>query len=282
MNNFSEIKRALEYIDAHLDEPITLKTVSDRFNISSYYFHRMFSVIVGKPIAAHIRDRRLQSACIQLSSTDKSILDIGLDCGYESAQSFSRTFKQIYGLSPSEYRKASFEPYVISVDEMIMKFTNRIRGGIFLSPNIIKRDTLIIAGISGDGNKTGDVWGAFEQLSKEKPLENKISENGYEIRMYDGVKCTVHVGLAVSSEKVDSSYVLFQLPASKYASFDVYVQKGYDSENNAMDEWLKTNNDGYAERLLNGKNYCIEYYDERFSGSEAGSIVEIWIPIEKK
>ena len=170
MNNFSEIKKALEYIDAHLDEPITLKSISDRFHFSLYYFHRMFSVIVGKPIAAYIRDRRLQYACIQLSSTDKSILNIGLDCGYGSAQSFSRTFRQLYGLSPSAYRKAGFKPYIISVDEMIMKFTNRLRGGIFLNPDIMNRDVLLIAGVSGDGNKTGDVWNAFELLSKEKPL----------------------------------------------------------------------------------------------------------------
>jgi len=281
MNNFSEIKKALEYIDAHLDEPITLKSISDRFHFSLYYFHRMFSVIVGKPIAAYIRDRRLQYACIQLSSTDKSILNIGLDCGYGSAQSFSRTFRQLYGLSPSAYRKAGFKPYIISVDEMIMKFTNRLRGGIFLNPDIMNRDVLLIAGVSGDGNKTGDVWNAFELLSKEKPLVNKISDNGYEIRLYDSNKCTVHVGFAVSSEQIDSSYTLFQLPASKYASFDVYVQKGYDSENSAMDEWINTNKEGYSERLLDGKNYCVEYYDERFSGSEAGSIVEIWIPIEK-
>ena len=48
-----------------------------------------------------------------------------------------------------------------------------------------------------------------------------------------------------------------------------------------MDEWLASNEEGYSEKLLNGKNYCVEYYDERFSGEESGAIVEIWIPIEK-
>ena len=71
------------------------------------------------------------------------------------------------------------------------------------------------------------------------------------------------------------------LPPSEYASFDVYVVNGYDSENNAMDEWLKTNQMGYTEKLLDGINYCVEYYDERFNGNETGSIVEIWYPITK-
>jgi predicted transcriptional regulator YdeE len=162
-----------------------------------------------------------------------------------------------------------------------MKFTNRLKGGILLHPRIIKHGALVIAGVLGDGNKTGDVWNAFEKLSGEKPLEGKISDNGYEIRLCDDDKITVHVGFAVSGERVDAAYSLLKIPASQYAVFDVYVQNGYDSENTAMNEWLATNEEGYSEKLLDGKNYCVEYYDERFNGSEAGSIVEIWIPIEK-
>lgn len=283
LNNFSKIKEALEYIDNNLDETINLETISKLFHFSPYYFHRMFSVIVGKTIAVHIRERRLLSACIQLTTTTKPVLNIGLDCGFNSAQSFSRAFKEVYGLSPSNYRKQGFAPVSMTIDEMIMKFTNRLRGGIYLNPNIIKREALIIAGVSGDGNKTWDVWNTFEKLSSENPLKNKLSDNGYEIRLYDGDMCTVYVGQAVYDEHVDSGYTLFKLPSAKYASFDVYVANGYDSENSAMDEWLETNNEGYSEKLLDNKHhYCIEYYDERFNGNEAGSIVEIWIPIEKK
>lgn len=281
MNNFSKIKEALEYIDNHLDEQINLENLAQRFNFSPYYFHRMFSIIVGKTLAVHIRDRRLISACKMLSATGKSILSIGLDIGYNSAQAFSRVFKRNYGLTPSEYRKQGLEPVVVTIDEMIKKFTNRLKGGIYLNPNIIKQDELNIAGVSGDGDKTWEVWNAFEKLKGEKPLKNALSGNGYEIRLYDGNSCKVHVGLAVSNENIDSSYAIFKLPASKYASFDVYVANGYDSENNAMDEWLNTNSNGYTEKLLDNNHYCVEYYDERFTGNEAGSIVEIWIPVEK-
>jgi len=151
-----------------------------------------------------------------------------------------------------------------------------------MNPKIIKRDVLMIAGVSGNGNETGEVWAEFEKLTHVKPLTNKLSDNGYEIRLYDSDSCTVHVGFAVSSTPSDEAYTVFTLPASEYASFDVYVANGYDSENNAMDEWIKTNQQGYSERLLGDIHYCVEYYDERFNGSEAGSIVEIWIPIENR
>ena len=282
LNNFPIIKNALEYIDNHLDEDMSLEAIAEKFNFSPYYFHRIFSAIVGKTLAVHIRDRRLLLACIQLSASDRSVLDIGLEGGYGSAQSFSRAFKGAFGMSPTEYRKQAHIPAVQTVDEMIIKFTNRLRGGVFLNPNIIKRDALIIAGVSGDGNKTWDVWNAFEKLKNEKPLTSKTSENGYEIRLYEGGQCSVHVGYSVSDKSVDPAYEIFEVPGSQYASFDVYVSNGYESENNAMDEWLKTNSQGYSEKLLGQSHYCVEYYDERFNGSESGSIVEIWIPVEKK
>jgi len=281
MNNFNKIKEALEYIDAHLEETITIEILSEKFYFSPYYFHRIFSSVVGKTIAAHIRDRRLMTACIQLSTTKRSILSISLDSGFNSTQSFSRTFNKFYRISPSEYRRQKLIPTVISIDELIMKFTNRLRGGIDLNPNIIKRNELIIAGTCGDGNETAEVWNVFEKLSSEKPLDNKLSDNGYEIRTYDGDISTVYTGFAVSDENIDSDYTIFKLPPSKYASFDVYVANGYESENNAMDEWLKTNTDGYSEKLLDTQHYCVEFYDERFRGDESGSVVEIWIPIEK-
>ena len=150
MNNFPKIKEALEYIDSHLDETLTLESISKQFHFSPYYFHRIFSLIVGKTIAVHVRDRRLLFACVQLASTNKSVINVALDSGYNSAQSFTRAFKNVYGFSPAEYRKRGLQPIVLSVDEMIMKFTNRLKGGIILNPKIIKKDKLIIAGTSGD------------------------------------------------------------------------------------------------------------------------------------
>ena len=157
MGSFENIKKALEYIDDHLDEPMSFESLAKQHHFSPYYFHRMFSVIVGKAISAHIRDRRLMRACVLLAGTGRTILSIGLDCGFNSAQSFSRAFRNVYGLSPSQYRKQGYVPSLVTVDEMIMKFTNRLKGGVYVNPRIIKRDAITIAGVSGDGDKTGEV-----------------------------------------------------------------------------------------------------------------------------
>lgn len=282
MGRFEAIRRALEYMDSHLDETLGVESLAQRFHFSAYYFHRMFSLVVGKPLAAYLRDRRLLRACALLAQSDQSVLQIGMDCGYASAQSFSRAFKAAYGLSPRAYRRQGLAPTGITVEAMIMGFTNRLRGGMEVNPKMIQHKALVIAGVSGDGGKTAQVWEAFMALHQSRPLENALSQNGYEVRLYGEELCTVHVGLSVPRGPVDPAYTLLRLPAGSYAVFDVYVAQGYDSENAAMNEWLASNAEGYTERLLEGAHFCVEYYDERFHSSEAGSIVEIWVPVEKK
>ncbi len=283
MGGFDRVREALVYIDEHLDQPIDFEQVSLRLHYSSYYFHRVFSAVVGKTITAHIRERRLLKACQLLARSDMSILDICLCCGFDSPQSFSRTFKAAYGVSPSTFRSEGYVPADISVDELIIRFTNRLKGGILVNPKIIKREGLLVAGVTGDGSKTAQIWEDFETLRQRVTLDGALSDNGYEIRFNtDGSDyCDCHAGHLVSSGAIDPAYTLVELPPSLYAAFDVYVAKGYNSEYNAMVEWLATNEQGYKERRLDGRCYCVEFYDERFRGEEADSIVEIWIPIEK-
>lgn len=138
MRNFNNIERVLKYIDDHLSEQMGgYEHLAKIFHFSPYYFHRMFSIVVGKTITAHIRDRRLEKVCVMLSSTKKSTLETCMECGFDSYSSFSRAFKNKYGLSPKEYRKQSYNPVFISVDELITIFLKNLEGRV-MSENILK------------------------------------------------------------------------------------------------------------------------------------------------
>lgn len=154
-----------------------------------------------------------------------------------------------------------------------------------MDPVIKKQSKLTIAGTCGKGHKTGEVWSAFQKLGAEKPLKNALSDDGYEVRIYEGKEDQtgiVYVGQAVSGKDVDRAYTVIELPASKYAVFDVYVTDGYSSENDAIEEWLASNRENYRQKpLQNGKHYCVEYYSARYNGDSEDSIVEIWVPVEK-
>ena len=273
--DFAKIAEAMKYIEAHLDEELELDVVARRFFFSPYYFHRVFTAIVGAPFASYVRARRLLQACALLVETDRGVTGIALDCGFSSAQAFSRAFRRANGMAPVAYRRLGRAPEAETIDEIIVKFTNRLKGGILVNPRIIKRGALTVAGVSGDGADTAEVWGRFMALIAESDLTDKQSGSGYEVRSYDGNACGVHVGYAVSGG-ADAPYAVCHLPAGEYAAFDVYVARGYESENAAMDEWLKANGAGYRQRLVGGKHGAGEDYDETFYGEADGSIVGVW------
>lgn len=281
MDKLAKISEVLHYIDDHLDDALDCEQVADRFYFSTYYFHRLFSAVVGKPIATYIRERRLAKAAQLLADTDRTITLVCFECGFNSSQAFCRAFKNSYGISPSDYRQMGYTPVILSVEEIIGKFTNKLRGGILVHPKMIKQGQLMIAGITGDGSKTAELWQQFMQLYAEIRVENKLSKNAYEIRIYEDNYCTCHVGVSVSDPNVNSEFSVMELPASIYAAFEVYVVRGYDSENDAMDEWLEVNQAKYRHRKFSGNPYVVEFYDERFDGDSENSIVEIWVPIEK-
>ena len=148
-----------------------------------------------------------------------------------------------------------------------------------MQPKIVKHEKLCITGITGDGNKTGEVWNEFERIYDCKPFP-KINESGYEIRFIDGINpaqkgMDVHVGFQTARVDCSNGFVSVALPSAAYAIFDICVTNGYDSGNAEMDKWLVDNISKYKQLEMNGVFYVIEVYNEKF----AHSIVEFWIPI---
>ncbi len=128
MNNFNKISEAIKYIDKNLNDTLSVELIAEHFAFSPYYFHRLFTAVVGKSMIAYVRDRRVAYACKMLNETERKVLDIALDCGFDSAQSFSRTFKSLVGMSPTEYRNKKIVPNIIPAGELVKRFTNRLKG----------------------------------------------------------------------------------------------------------------------------------------------------------
>ena len=87
------------------NEEITLKKLSDSLGYSEFYVSRRFKEISGMQFRDYLRYRRLAFALKDVRDTDKSLLDIALDCGFSSHEAFTRAFKEAYGIVPSEYRQ---------------------------------------------------------------------------------------------------------------------------------------------------------------------------------
>jgi len=100
-------ERVFDYIDQHLDELLDVEQLSRVANFSKFHFHRQFSIYAGIGVAAYVRTMRLRHASYRLVfRKDERIIDIAMDAGFENPESFSRAFKQSFGQSPSQFRKA--------------------------------------------------------------------------------------------------------------------------------------------------------------------------------
>lgn len=105
-NYHARLQRVLQYIDQHLQDDLSLETLSGIAAFSKYHFHRQFTDLLGISVHHYVQLRRLKRATYRLAfRNDSSIIEIALECGYEGPESFARAFKQRVGQSPSAFRK---------------------------------------------------------------------------------------------------------------------------------------------------------------------------------
>ncbi|HET9953337.1 MAG TPA: AraC family transcriptional regulator [Polyangiaceae bacterium] len=102
----ARFRRVLDHIDAQLDAPLSVEDLGAVAAFSKYHFHRQFSAWIGMSVFRYVQLLRLKRASYQLAFREQSrILDIALECGYESNEAFSRAFKRAFALTPSEFRE---------------------------------------------------------------------------------------------------------------------------------------------------------------------------------
>ncbi len=95
-----------EYVQQNLDIEFSLEKLSRIANFSKYHFNRQFSATMGIGVFKFIQLMRLKRASYSLAFDDDTrIIDIALDAQFENPESFSRSFKNTFGQTPSQFRK---------------------------------------------------------------------------------------------------------------------------------------------------------------------------------
>ncbi|MBF4692104.1 AraC family transcriptional regulator [Fusibacter ferrireducens] len=101
-----QINNVQDYIETHLDMPLTIKELAQIANFSEYHFQRIFAFVTGENLYAFIKRLRLEKATYMLLADKKrSVIDIAMSVGFSSQASFAKAFKAKYGMSGSNYRK---------------------------------------------------------------------------------------------------------------------------------------------------------------------------------
>lgn len=96
----------LVYLDQHFQEDISLESTAKEIGISKYYLSQIFSSKLHTSFPSYVTARRLDYAEKLLTTTSKSVTEIAFESGFTSQRTFFRSFQEVYGTSPHQYRKA--------------------------------------------------------------------------------------------------------------------------------------------------------------------------------
>lgn len=279
------ISTAISYIEDNIMEDLTIEQIAKQVNISPFYFQKGFSMLCDFTVSEYIRNRRLALAGSALVSSDEKIIDIAIKSGYDSPDSFTKSFTRFHGKSPSAVRKDGAT--IKSFAPLSIKFT--LEGGYSMDYKIIQKDEFTVIGLQRTfnyDNAMQDVpklWGEFFEKAQDKNIcpmyginaDESMEGNEFEYLIaddYDG-KMEIPIG-----------FIAKTIPAFTWA---IFTCKG------AMPSMMQdVNRKIYSEWLPNCKEYeiaagyCVEMYEDpaKFpKGTEDEDYYsEIWIPVKKK
>lgn len=103
--NTQDLNEAIRYIHENYHKPLDLAMVSNHVSLNYAYFSNLFKKNVGKGFAEYLRDVRLDKARRLLVQTDHKIIEVAAMVGYESYKSFTRAFRDVMKMQPTEYRQ---------------------------------------------------------------------------------------------------------------------------------------------------------------------------------
>lgn len=100
----SSLRTVTAYIDAHLQDALSIQDLAAIACLSPYHFAHMFKASTGQPPHQYVLQRRLEHAKSLMAQNQSSLTDIASACGFANSSHFSRRFKQYFGITPSQYR----------------------------------------------------------------------------------------------------------------------------------------------------------------------------------
>jgi AraC family transcriptional regulator len=99
-----QLSHVLDYIHNHLDRDIKLTDLANLLGMSQFHFSYLFKRSIGTSPYQYLLQQRIERAKQLLKQSDRSIMDIALECGFNSHSHLTKTFRQLTGITPKAYR----------------------------------------------------------------------------------------------------------------------------------------------------------------------------------
>lgn len=228
MNSYvSIINDTLDHIESHIGGDLALSALSRRAGISDFHFNRMFRAVAGITLKQYVLGRKLSHALTLLSASDRSVIDIALELGFEYPEVFSRAFAKQYGLPPAAYRAqrpaVNPVPRAVAVERDIISR----RGGLTLKGVCTELEPFVLQGVSAEAEPSAPDFEARLRAGNERFLKETAGHAAYgQDRFYTAVRCsgaaddryTVFCGRPLCSEEAGRE--VLTVPGGWYALFE--------------------------------------------------------------
>ncbi|WP_105619727.1 AraC family transcriptional regulator [Vallitalea okinawensis] len=305
MDVYGRIQRSIDFIEENLTETLSLKEIAAQAYYSLSYFHNVFSRVNSIALKEYIRKRRLAFAAYELISANDKIIDIAFKYQYESAESFTRAFTKLFGVTPSMYRKNKKHIVVFQKINLSRMKLKKYTGGNSMEPRVIEMDEIKLIGIElrtsfDDSEFTlsiKELWNRYVTEKLGDKIPNPISpEATLGVNMdYDkeGNFSYIICKEVNSLAEIPEGMVGRSIPLSKYAVFTARGNSKAEIGSSLgqvwdyfFSTWLPQS--GYTQLGISSP-YSIspydqeaapdfELYDERFT--DDGFEVDVYIPIK--
>lgn len=279
------ISNAISYIEGNITEELTIEDIAKQAMVSPFYFQKGFTMLCGFTVGDYIKRRRLTLAGGELISTNKKIIDIALEYGYDSPDSFTKAFIRFHGATPTSVRKG--ETMIKSFAPLKIKLI--LEGGYTMDYKIVEKNQFTLIGVSKvftyeeAVTEIPKLWEEFYQSEKDNDICSR-----YGVSIDQGMGGNEFEYLIADNynpiNEISGEYTTKVIPKHTWA---VFACKGsnphsiQDIQKKIFSEWLP----GCKDYEI-AAGYNIEVYSDpaRYANGiqDDNYYCEIWIPVRQK
>ena len=278
--------KSIDFIEQHLYDKISVHEVAAASYYSTYHFSRIFKALVGDTPKEYLRKRRLTVAAKRLLSEDIGILALALDCQFDSQEAFTRAFKDLFNITPAQYRKQNDPFRLLYKDQFSPNMLHFLQNELSMEPQIITRPAIKLIGIATQYDDADlslpRLWSAFKPYKNS--IKNRTSDNSfgiYESYIEHDEEVSFSYVCCAAVENFDSipnGMTTRELPEQLYAKF---IHKGAISNLDKTlkyiwGSWLPKSNFDYVEKP------DFELYPPNYNIMDPNSEMALHIPIKPK
>ncbi|NGZ76677.1 AraC family transcriptional regulator [Saccharibacillus alkalitolerans] len=253
------IERVLQEVERRITEKIVLDELAEHVHLSKFHLHRLIRAATGLPLMEYIRARRLSASARDLlgAGSGGTVLDVALAYGFDHEQSYIRSFKRQFGVTPAQFRRGRRE--IMLVERYDTSALKEIRRGVVFEPTFVMKPQSLYAGRKATidvadnlQNFTANLHGASFFYEEYPNIPNKLNPGVYiGLTLYTPEHLPHATDYLTSAEVssldgLEGEWDTAVIPGCKYAVFK-YIGN-FHAENlnihdlneiwNYMDEWL--------------------------------------------